>query len=692
MTQTTEQMQLVDKFGEFFRGYYADEIKQLAQKYPNEQRSLYVDWMDLYQYDPDVADDYLDQPNQLQRSAEEALRLYDLPIDVTLGNANVRVRNLHPDEVIGVGEIRADDTRKYTGVKGQMTRITQCRPRVDNAAFECQLCGTLTRVPQSSGGEEFQEPHQCEGCERQGPFQINYDQSEFIDVRKLRLKQPPEDAEGSRGGHEVDVVIEGDLAEREGSFFEDHASDQATVYGTVELKQRTSGRKMTAEFDHYLMGDAIDFDSSKSDIEPAEYKDKFAKHANSDKPYQAFWNNIQPRIVPVGNWPLALQMATLYLFASPRVNPEGDSAFRGDIHYGIFGGPGVGKSMFKGAVAYLSPDCENRTATGLSSDVGLTAAAVKDGFDGDKWTLSPGILARAGDHVILDEIDKTDADLVKINDALEGDQLITVDKGGIRAELKTRVGFMAIGNPKNGRFLDDVPFKEQIEIENSLWSRFDGIVILKDDQDTEQDGKVAKGMLQSYREDAAREKAERNGEDVDLDQEATNREVSREVMRAWVQYARENVFPELTDEVEERLREFYVDIREDNAENPPTARTLGFGIRGAVALARVRLSETVSIRDAEMVIQISKALLGQSVRASGGEGILADEFTEVDTGRTGSQKDRREKVVEVLDGNTLTVSEVADQVGYGYDTVSHDLEKLVEAKRIDKLPNNRYSA
>lgn len=689
-TAPAEGVELVESFEQFFKSYYDKEVKQLAQRYPNEQRSIEIDWMDLYRFDPDLADDYLEQPAQIQRYAEEALRLYDLPIDVTLGNAKVRVTNLSESDVLGVGQIRAEHSRRYIGVSGQITRISQCRPRIEEAAFECQLCSTLNRILQS--GSDFQEPHECKGCERQGPFQVNFDQSEFEDVRKIRLKQPPEKAEGSKGGHEIDVILEGDLAAKDGSVFEDHASDQATVYGIVELKQRTSGRKKTGEYDQYINGEAIEFDSRKSDIDPMEYYEEFERHAKSKDPYQRFWNNIQPRIVPVGNWPLALQMATLFLFGSPRINPEGDSAFRGDIHFGLFGGPGVGKSMFKGAVAYLSPDCENRTATGLSSDVGLTAAAVKDGFDGDQWTLSPGILARAGDHVILDEIDKTDADLEKMNDALEGDQIITIDKGGIQADLKTRVGLMAIGNPKHGRFLEDVPFKEQIEIENSLWSRFDGIVILKDNQDTEQDDKVGGGMLKSYREDAAREKADREGDDVDVDLDATERDVDREVMRAWVQFARENVFPELTDDVEQRLREFYVDIREDNSDNPPTARTLGFAIRGSVALARLRLSETVSMRDAEVIIQISKALLGQSVAASGGQGILADEFTEVDTSKSGSQKKRRDEIVSVLEDTTLTVSEVADEVGYDYDTVAHDLEKLVEARRADKLPNNRYQA
>ncbi len=55
--------ELVDSFEQFFRNYYDNEIKQLAQQYPNEQRSLHVDWQDLYRFDPDLADDFINQPN-----------------------------------------------------------------------------------------------------------------------------------------------------------------------------------------------------------------------------------------------------------------------------------------------------------------------------------------------------------------------------------------------------------------------------------------------------------------------------------------------------------------------------------------------------------------------------------------------------------------------------------------------------
>ncbi|MDX1745411.1 MAG: hypothetical protein R3324_05690, partial [Halobacteriales archaeon] len=63
---TVENTELVERFDQFFRNYYREAIGELAQRYPNEQRSLTVDWADLYRFDQDLADDYLAQPDQLR--------------------------------------------------------------------------------------------------------------------------------------------------------------------------------------------------------------------------------------------------------------------------------------------------------------------------------------------------------------------------------------------------------------------------------------------------------------------------------------------------------------------------------------------------------------------------------------------------------------------------------------------------
>ena len=42
-----DDTELIDRFEGFYRSYYRNEIGELAQKYPSEQKSLYVDWGDL---------------------------------------------------------------------------------------------------------------------------------------------------------------------------------------------------------------------------------------------------------------------------------------------------------------------------------------------------------------------------------------------------------------------------------------------------------------------------------------------------------------------------------------------------------------------------------------------------------------------------------------------------------------------
>ena len=202
MAQASNQ-ELTDRFMQFYRNYYREAIGTLAQQYPNERRSLYVDYDDLYQFDPDLAEDYLSQPDQIQEYAEDALRLYDLPADVKLGNAHVRLENL-PDSV-DIRGIRVHDNHigKLVSVQGIVRKATDVRPKITDSAFECQRCGTMNYIPQTDG--EFQEPHECQGCERQGPFRINFDQSEFIDAQKIRVQESPE---GLRGGEIVGIVGE----------------------------------------------------------------------------------------------------------------------------------------------------------------------------------------------------------------------------------------------------------------------------------------------------------------------------------------------------------------------------------------------------------------------------------------------------------------------------------------------------
>jgi replicative DNA helicase Mcm len=329
-----ENTELIDDFEQFYRRYYSDTIGELAQNYPNEQRSLYVDWTDLYRYDADLADDLLSQPEQLREYAEEALRLYDLPVDVSLGQAHVRVRNL--PEITDIRAIRARHVNKLVSVQGIIRKATNVRPKIQEAAFECQRCGTLTYIPQSGG--DFQEPHECQGCERQGPFQINFDQSEFVDSQKLRVQESPEGLRGGETPQSIDVHIEDDITG------EVTPGDHVTVTGILHLEQQGSGQEKSAVFDVYMDGVAVtieDEEFEEMDITD-EDKKEIVELSNEGDIYEQMVESMAPAIYGYDEEKLAM---ILQLFSGVTKHLPDESRIRGDLHMLLIGDPGTGKCV-----------------------------------------------------------------------------------------------------------------------------------------------------------------------------------------------------------------------------------------------------------------------------------------------------------------------------------------------------------
>ncbi|MEF8775489.1 MAG: LAGLIDADG family homing endonuclease [Haloarculaceae archaeon] len=329
-----ENTQVVETLERFYREYYAGEIGELAQGYPTERKSLYVDWDDLYQFDPDLADDVRAQPAQLLDYAEEALRRYDLPVDVKLGQAHVRIHNL--PEKTDIREIRHSHHGSLLTISGIVRKATDVRPKITTAAFECQRCGTLTRIPMPDGN--FQEPHECQGCERQGPFRVNFDQSEFVDAQKLRIQESPEGLRGGETPQSIDVHIEDDITGRV------TAGDHVTVVGILKLDQQGTDADQSAMFDVFMEGSAIEIDDEEfeeMDISDAE-KQRIVELSNEDDLSEKMVGAIAPSIYGYEDQKLAM---ILQLFSGVTKHLPDESRIRGDMHMLLIGDPGTGKCV-----------------------------------------------------------------------------------------------------------------------------------------------------------------------------------------------------------------------------------------------------------------------------------------------------------------------------------------------------------
>ncbi|MFB6100026.1 MAG: LAGLIDADG family homing endonuclease [Candidatus Nanohalobium sp.] len=208
---------------------------------------------------------------------------------------------------------------------------------------------------------------------------------------------------------------------------------------------------------------------------------------------------------------------------------------------------------------------------------------------------------------------------------------ISVNKANIQATLNAETSILAAGNPKLGRFDPYEPIPEQINIGDTLLSRFDFIFPVLDEPDEEKDKELADTILQNH-----------------IDPEEVDAEIEQEKLRKYIAYAKKNIRPQLTEEASQKIQEFYVNMRKKGEEGsvPITARQLEALIRIAEASARAQLKEEVDEADAEKAIDILTYTLKQvGMDPETGE----FDIDIIESGVSNSQRNRLQTIKQLID-------------------------------------------
>jgi replicative DNA helicase Mcm len=277
------------------------------------------------------------------------------------------------------------------------------------------------------------------------------------------------------------------------------------------------------------------------------------------------------------------------------------------------------------------PETHNFIGNGIITH--NTAAVVRDETTGE-FELEAGavVLANKG-LAAIDEIDKmSEEDRSSLHEAMEQQQ-ISISKANIQATLHAQTSILAAGNPKLGRFDPYEPIPQQIEIGDTLLSRFDFIFPVKDEPDEDKDTKLSSQVLQNH-----------------IDPEETDAEIPQEMLRKYVAYAKKNVRPQLTQDAADKIQEFYVSMRTKGSDEagesvPITARQLEALVRVAEASARSELKDEVTVEDAKRAIDILTYCLKQvGVDPETGE----FDIDVVESGVTSSQRNRQQTIKHIL--------------------------------------------
>lgn len=583
--ETTEQ---IKRFEEFFRLHKHSEILAKANK---GEDAIQTDFGELSGFDPELCDALLEQPEEVMKAAELAIKEFDLPKGV--GEFKVRFFNLPNTQKLRIRDIRAKHIKRFITIEGMVRQKSDVRPQVTSARFECPSCGTTINVLQVD--QKFKEPQKC-GCGRKGKFRLL--SKELVDAQHFVLEENPENLEGGEQPKRLNIFLRRDLV----SPMSDRKTNPGTailVNGIVEeLPIILRDGTQSTRFDLYIEANSFEtLAEDYTDIEISEEEEKAIKDICLDP--RAFQKIISSFAPSIWGYDLVKQGIFLQLIGGcSKVRSDG-ARTRGDIHILLIGDPGAGKSQLLKRAQLVAPKSRYITGKGVTG-AGLTAAVVKDEFL-KGWALEAGalVLAHRG-FCMIDELDKmSKEDRDAMHEALE-QQTVSIAKANIQATLRCETTVLAAANPKYGRFDQYEVIFKQIDLPPALISRFDLIFPIKDIPDAEKDERLADFILT----------LQQSSKTIEVD-------VETDMLRKIIVYARKTRNPRLSDEANEEIKRYYVEMRTSGITEgqqptiPITTRQLEALVRLAEAHAKLRLAEKVERVDAKKAIELVDYCLRQ---------------------------------------------------------------------------------
>lgn len=651
---------IVNGMTEFFDTNYK---KELLKRVSKGEHVLEVAFPQLAEFDHILAQELLDNPDEVVTAAEIAVLQMELAKSVK--RFRVRFSDLPKDAEKKIRNIRATHLGKLLMMKGIVRSKTDVLPEAVSARYECPTCGTITTMLQLDS--IFKEPTRC-SCGRKGRFRLI--SKELVDVQFLTLEESPDDLEGGEQPKRLTVVMKEDLVSPFSERRTNPGSKILVIGVTKDVPEYTQAGQKRKIFK--LIFEANNFVPMQEDytqiIPSEEEAAQIRDLAKDPHVYERLSQSLAPSIYGHERVKEAL---VLQLFGGVHKVREDGVRGRGDIHILLVGDPGAGKSQILKRIQLVAPKSRYVSGKGATG-VGLTAAVVKDEFI-KGYSLEAGALVLCNNGLCcIDEFDKmSDEDRNTIHEALE-QQTVSIAKANIQATLLARTTVLAAANPKYGRFDPYQILVKQIELSPTLIDRFDLIFTIRDIPGLQKDQDMARFILEKLHQQKG----------------VVKPEMSSDFLKKYIAFAKQNYNPVLTDEAVREIQEFYVSLRNKESRTgsgeiqsvPISPRHLEGMVRLAEASARVQLRKKVTKEDARRAISLLQHCL-QSVATDPETGRIDIDL--ISTGVSASQRGRLKIVQDIISELTGTgqkdipIEEIIS-LGKGKGLKGDDIEETIE--------------
>ena len=570
----------------------------------------------------------------------------------------------------GMRDLNPNDIDKLVSVKGLVLRTTPVIPDMKVAFFRCNACDHTIAVEIDRG--VISEPTKCprQVCGQTNSMMIIHNRSSFADKQVVKLQETPDLVPDGQTPHSINLCVYDDLVDC------CRAGDRIEVCGIFRsLPVRTNSRQRAVKslyktyldvvhvkkIDKKRLGtdsSTLNQDASQHEQEVEQVRkitadeiEQIKQVAERDDLYEVLARSLAPSIYEMDD---VKKGVLLQLFGGTNKTFEKGGRYRGDINVLLCGDPSTSKSQLLQYVHRIAPRGVYTSGKG-SSAVGLTAYITRD-IDTKQLVLESGALVLSdGGVCCIDEFDKmSDATRSVLHEVME-QQTISVAKAGIITTLNARTSVLASANPINSRYDPNLPVTANIDLPPPLLSRFDLVYLMLDKVDEKIDRQLARHLTDMYLEDIP-------------DKVTNNYVLPVEFLTVYIQYAKENIHPVMTEAGKNELVKAYVEMRKLGDDSrasekriTATTRQLESMIRLAEAHAKMRLSQTVELID----VKEAERLIKSAIKEYATDPVTGRiDMDMVQTGTTSAQRRMQQDLVNEImsvveeNNNVLRVNEL----------------------------------